>query len=203
MQPEHTMKFSNLFNVYAGESDSSEETVFVSINEFVSLLKSRDLQDKIVVSNVRRTVQNYSGGIKTVNGQQVIPVASVLRYCFHYADSLDACKLVTKIVQRELLSQKDIESVASSFELYKLIAKTHFHNIEFPCLNVVFDERQIETLVVDHKPCFTPEEWIKICWFENHFSKSESSLPYQFEDLIALKYSKFQSILSEAVVKSC
>ena len=190
------MKFSSLFKVFTADSDSPQETYFVSLNDFVSFLKSKDLQKKIIVSNVKRALQSYLGGVQTVNGEHSIPVKSLPRYCFHYAESLDGCNFITNIVEREILCHKEIENVSSSFDLHELIAKSQFRSTEFPSQGVVYDEQVIETLVVEHKPHLTQEEWHKICWFENHFHKSESSLPHEYEKLIALKYSKFQSILS-------
>ena len=190
------MKFSSIFHVYTGESDSQEETSYVALHEFMSFLKSRDVNNKLNASNVKRTLLGYSGGIKPINGQQSVPVTSALRFCFHSAESIDACKFVCNVVQRELLSNKEAIGVSSSFELYKLIAKTQFHNVEFSCNNVMFEEQQIESLVEDHKIYFTSDEWNKICWFENQFSLSVNSSQQDFETLIGLKYAKFQSILS-------
>lgn len=87
----------------------------------------------------------------------------------------------------------------SSFELYNLIAKTSFHEKSTLLDSCLFDEGNIETLVCEHKSHFTEKEWKKICWFESHFSKYiNKEYTYhdiEYERLIDLKYSKFQSLL--------
>ena len=190
------MKFASIFHIYTEESELQEKTSFIAFTEFVLFLKSRDIKNKLVVSNVKRTLQTYSGGIKLVNGQQSVPVSSVLRFCFHSADSIDACKFISNVIQRELLCNSETTGISSSYELYKIIAKTQFRNIEFPCHNLIVDEQQIPTLVNDHKVYFTSEEWNKICLFEYQFNLTGDTSQLDFEQLIGLKYAKFQSILS-------
>ena len=192
---ETTMKFSSIFRVFNVENEE-DKTPYVALNEFLSFLKSRDINKKLVPSNVKRTLLSYAGGIKTVNGQQSIPVLSALRFCFHCTETIDACKTVCNVVQHELLSNKEVPGVTSSFELYKLIAKTHFQNTDFLRDGVTFEEQQIESLVKDHKVFFTCDEWNKICWFENQFSLSGHSNQQDYETLVGLKYAKFQTLLS-------
>ena len=104
-----------------------------------------------------------------------------------------------KDIERELLRVKDnSDSTLSSFNLYKLIAKTKFHDSEILFSRCALDENDILTLVVEHQSFFTEKEWLQICWFEHHFSKCVE-LKFQdlgYDDVIKLKYDKFQSLLS-------
>ena len=58
------------------------------------------------------------------------------------------------------------------------------------------DENEIDSIITDHKPDFTIEEWAKIVWFESYFSKTVDCTASDYEDIVSLKYSKFQSLLS-------
>ena len=59
-------------------------------------------------------------------------------------------------------------------DLYKLICKTSkSESLLFE--QIPFDELSVKTLLTDHKPCFNVDEWRKIVWFENHFSKSHET----------------------------
>ena len=186
------MKFSKLFSVFKGEGYSSAET-FVSLVAFCAFLKSKDA--RIKSSSVKRALQSYSGGIVNVRGYEAIPVRSVLRYCFHNSDSSEACKYLTSLVQAELLGENEHNS--SSLELYKVIAKTQFYNNSpFPFGDLQVEESSIPTLITEHKCHFTTEEWAKVCLFEKHFSKTVDFLSVDYEEVINLKLSKFQSILS-------
>ena len=134
-----------------------------------------------------------------MNGENSIPVYSVLRYLFSYSDSSQGCAKLSKEIERELLHGKiNTESTFSSYNLYKLIAKTKFHDVGHLFSRCEFKENDILTLVKDHKETFTENEWHKICWFEHHFSKSVELKFHDLDyaDLIRLKYDKFQSFLS-------
>ena len=188
------MAFLKTFSVITDDSDNS----FIPFDEFYQFLKRND-QNVSRVDNVRRTFKGYIDGIQTVNGQNCVPVFSVIRYLFSYSDSSEGCLKTAKEIERELLRVKiNTGSTFSSFNLYKLIAKTKFHDSEIIFSRCAFEESNILTLVADHKSLFTEYEWLKICWFEYHFSKS---VEWKFQDLnyddvIKLKYDKFQSFLS-------
>ena len=80
---------------------------------------------------MRQILKGYKDGIKTVGDQTCVPVISVIRYIFAYSESSDGCLQAAKDIERQLLSVKDdCGSVLSSFNLYKLIAKTKFHHSE-------------------------------------------------------------------------
>ena len=189
------MVFMKKFTISSDENDNK----FIPFDEFCQFLKGDDLNIPRL-DNVRRTFKGYKGGIQTVNGRNSVPVSSVLRYLFSYSESSKRCERITKEIEKELLRSKpDTDSITfSSFELYKLIAKEKFHDSNFLFSESVYDENNILTLVAEHKFMFTKEEWLKICWFEHHFSRSVE-LKFQnlaFDELIRLKYEKFQSYVT-------
>ena len=99
-----------------------------------------------------------------------------------------ACRFIANVVQNEILKQNEATTnISSSHELYKLIAKTQFHNVDIVQLqSSAVDETQIDSIITDHKSQFTEEEWAKIVWFENHFSKSYDSTACDYEDVVIL-----------------
>ena len=88
--------------------------------------------------------------------------------------------------------------MSTSLDLYRQIAKFDFRQIYFPNEEIKFDDLNIGTLVVEHKGEFSTSKWQKICWFENYFSKWDSYISREYEDIISLKYSKFRSIVAAA-----
>ena len=188
------MAFLKLFPIITDDSNKS----FIPFDDFFRFLKRND-QKARRIDNMRQILKGYKDGIKTVGDQACVPVTSVIRYIFAYSESSDGCLQTAKDIERQLLRVKDdCGSVLSSFNLYKLIAKTKFHNSEILFSRCVLDENDILTLVVDHKSLFTEKEWLQLCWFEHHFSKC---VEFKFQDLsydavIKLKYDKFQSLLS-------
>lgn len=189
------MGFLKTFTVISDENEN-----YIPLDAFYQFLK---INDKNVprLFNVKRTFKGYKGGIQSVNGQTAVPVSSVLRYLFACSESSEGCQKITKEVEKELLHRKSNPQpglTGSSLSLYKLIAKTKFIDAELLFSKCVLDERRILTLVIDHKPLFTEKEWLSICWFEHHFSKSveRKFQDLQYDDVIKLKYEKFHSYLS-------
>lgn len=181
------MKFSKLFKVSRTEKENT-----IRLEDFYLYLKKTDL--KLKKFNLRRTLQKYPGGIIDLDGTEVLPVHSVLNYCFQHTESSQPCANIAKIVETELLCEEDC--VSSSLELYRLIAKTNIHESSPLFHTVDIDESIIDTLIAEHRQLFTKEEWIKICWFEYHFSRCSSFLfDINYENLLSLKFAKFQSLL--------
>ena len=58
------------------------------------------------------------------------------------------------------------------------------------------DETEIGSFIIDHRPDFSSEEWAESVWFENSFSKTVDCITSDYEDVVSLKYSKFQSLMS-------
>ena len=189
------MAFLKKFPIITDDANQS----FIQLDNFYQFLKSNDQKPRRI-DNVRQIFKGYKGGIQTVNGQtSCVPVFSVIRYLFGYSDSSEGCLKVASDIERELLHTKDNSaSILSSFNLYKLIAKTKFHDSESLFSRCTFDEDDILTLVAEHKTLFTENEWLQICWFENQFSKCVE-VKFQnlsYDEMINLKYDKFQSLLS-------
>ena len=185
------MKFNQLFDIFQNENDCSDDK-FIGFNQFYTYLRSKD--KTIKNGKIRRAFQSYSGGIQEINGSESVNVKSVLKYSFNNEKS-EACRYIADIVQQELLKYN--ETVSSCHDLYKLIAKTKFQNVDAAALqSSAVNEEEIDSLITDHKPNFTKEEWAKIVWFERHFSKTVDCISSDYEDIVSLKYSKFQSILS-------
>jgi hypothetical protein len=88
----------------------------------------------------------------------------------------------------------------SSLELYQIISTTTIPDVSILLDSLLIDEQKVPTLIAEHKNHFTAEEWKKIVWFENHFSKTVEHNLHQlsYEDVLQLKFSKFQSFLSFA-----
>ena len=110
---------------------------------------------------------------KQIGGKVAVSVKEILRYCFNHCDDYDACKELVCVVETAVLSSKttDTQYVTSSYDLYKLIAKSHFQNFNEFLQQLELDESDISTLVTDHKCLFSNSEWNKIIWFEFHFAK--------------------------------
>ena len=185
------MKFTKLFNVFKG-CDESSSVNYVAFDSFVKYIKEND---EVRTSNIKRSL----GGLQTFNNIVSVPVPSILKYCFTHADSLKSCKYIAKVVENELLSTECDQTISSTLDLYKLIAKTKFLNNQHLYSDVIVDESHISTLLIDHKKYFSnAESWQKILWFENNFSKSVNYQLYEvgYEELVSLKFSSFQSLLS-------
>ena len=193
---EHTvtgMKFRQLFDTFRNENDCSDER-FISFNQFYTFIKSKDKNVKN--GNIRRAFQSNGVGIREINGNESVNVKSILKYIFNN-EKLESCRYIADVVQSELLKQNEATTVSSSYDLYKLIAKTRFHNVDVVELqSSAIDETEIDSIITEHKPEFTSDEWTKIVWFENYFSKSVDCTASEYEDIVSLKYSKFQSLLS-------
>ena len=194
------MKFCKIFNIQQGERQLSDER-YISVKQLSSFLKDKD--SSFTNKHFRRTLQSYKGGISIINGTDVVPVKSVLRYCFNHEQS-KGCSFVCNSVQQEILKLNDAERyVVSSLDIYRLIAKTKFYNIDVDHIHVQnseTDENDTPSLLTEHKGHFTSDEWSKIVWFERHFSKHLDFLEQGYDAIVNLKYSKFQSLLS---IKDC
>ena len=185
------MKFTKLFNIYKG-CDQFSSVNYLAFDSFIKYLKEKD---EVKTSNVKRSL----GVIQTFNNILSVPVSSILKYCFTHAESLKSCKYITKLVENEVLNTECDQTITSTLDLYKLIAKTKFLNNQHLYSDVTIDESHITTLLIDHKNYFSDaESWHKILWFENNFSKSVDYQLYEvgYEELLALKFSSFQSLLS-------
>ena len=124
-------------------------------------------------------------------------MSSVLRCSFQNIDSLQSCKYLCNEVENELLNTPLSASSQSTYDLYKLIAKIKFLNIEFLFENVEFDDSKLNHLIIEHKPSFTKSEWKQICWFENHFEKTldGDTFGHSYDEIVALKFAKYQCLL--------
>ena len=185
------MKFTKLFHVFKG-CDQYSSINYLEYDSFVKFVKEKD---EVKVSNIKRSLS----GIQTFNNIVSVPVTSILKYCFNHAESLKSCKYITKIVENEVIHTESDQTITSTLDLYKLIAKTKFLNNQHLYADVKVDENKIGTLLIDHKNYFTdPESWQKIVWFENNFSKSVDYELYEvgYEELVSLKFASFQSLLS-------
>lgn len=191
------MKFSKLFHIFKDDQISSEDHL-IFFDDFFNTLKRTE--KTIRKFNLKRSLQRYRGGVKSVGEKDVISILSVLQYCFQQLDSSEACHKIVKQVEQELLYGKTDENsyISSSLDLYQLISKTKFHDTSILFNSLHVDECNIQTLVIEHKIHFNPDEWRKICWFEKHFSKSVELIIHEldFEEVLRLKYGKFQSVLS-------
>lgn len=192
------MKFAKLFHIFKDETLSSEDQ-FIFLEDFLAVLKKTD--KTLRNFNLKRSLQRYEGGIRVLGEKDVVPVSSVLQYCFQQLSSSEGCSKIAKQVEKELLSDKTEDNlcyVSSSLELYKLISKTKFHDASILFNNVKIDESKIITLIIDHKCDFSIEDWRKICWFESHFAKSLDNIFHEldYEEVLRLKYSKFQLLLN-------
>ena len=189
-----SMKFCQLFNIFQNENNHSDER-FITFNQFYTYLRCK--VKTVKNSKIRRALQSNGGGIQEINGNEYVTVKSVLKYSFNNEKS-EACRYIADVVQREISKYNEATTlVSSSHDLYKLIAKNKFHNMDVVDLqNSAIDENEIDSIITDHKPDFTSEEWAKIVWFESYFSKTVDCTASDYEDIVSLKYSKFQSLLS-------
>ena len=188
------MKFAKLFQIYKDADHVTEN--YISIEEVFQLLQKND--GKANKYNIKRSLQTFQGGQKTICGKESATVGAVLKYCFSYSNSSKACATVVKNIERELLSGEKNYIEKSSLDLYKQIAKANIHQYTGVFEQIDIPEQEIVTLVVEHKSYFNSSEWKRICWFENSFSRDlklqQSELSY--EDVLELKYCKYQSLLT-------
>ena len=122
--------------------------------------------------------------------KEAVSVTEILRYCFNHCNDYDACKEIVRVVENAALYSRtstDTQYVTSSFDLYKLIAKSHFQNFNNFLQQPELDESLIPTLVTDHKGLFSDSEWKKIIWFEFHFAKDIHDEELSYEELLELK----------------
>lgn len=190
------MSFSKCFQVF--QDDSLEDHGnYVYLDDFLNLLKKKD--KNVESYSVKRSFKSYKGGIRTFHDKQIVNVASLLRFIFSYTDKYDTCALLAGYIEKEILSDKnskEAKTVNSSLDIYKLVANTKFPNLDLLFDKVKIDETNISTLVPEFKNSFTEEQWRKICWFENHFSKKFDNSNVNFEEIIRRKFREFQSLLS-------
>ena len=188
------MKFSKLFYIFKDEKLSDQDH-FVFFDEFYEHVHKTD--GSLKKYNVKRSFQRQNS-LKTSDEKEVITVSSIIHYCFQQQTSSVTCKNIARQIENELLYGKNENPssyVSSTLDLYKLICKTSLsESLLFE--QIQFDEQSVKTLLTDHKPCFKLDEWRKIVWFENHFSKSHETDDLGYEEILRLKYAKFQSILS-------
>ena len=145
---------------------------------------------------MKRSLQKFQGGSKKICGKDSATVFSVLKYLFVNA-SLKSCETIVKKVINELLHEESITAIHSSLELYRLLVKTKIHQNPEILNTIEFEEGNISTLITEHKPFSTENEWKRICWFGNDFCKDNNFLQHDlsYEDVLHLKYSKFQSLV--------
>ena len=190
------MSLSKLFQIFNSDSVEDNEH-YIVLDDFFNFLKKQD--GDVKCSNVNRSFRRFKGGIKTLNNKQVVSVNSILKFIFSYCDTLSSCASLAKNIEKYILGDKksdDIGIVNSLLDIYKLIAKTKFPNLNLLFNKVIFDESNIITLVPEHKVEFTAEEWRKICWFEKHFSNTLDSFDIEYDEIIRLKFRQFQSLRS-------
>ena len=188
------MGFSKTFTVVRNDGEN-----YIPFDGIYQFLKCND-QNVARIVNVRRTFEGYKGGIQVVNGQTCVPIPSVLRCICTYSESSEGmCKKYKRNRKGTFLykvyNPQPESTTHSSFSLYKLIAKTKLLDSEFLFSKCVHDESRILTLVIDHRSLFSENEWLKICWFELHFSKSveRKFQDLEFNEVIKLTYEKFES----------
>lgn len=190
------MLFSKRFQIFQNDSVEDKEN-YIYLEDFLNLLKKKD---KDVDSyKVKRSFKSYKGGIKTLNDKQIISVISVLRFIFSYFDKYNTCASLARDIEKGILSDKsskEANSVNSSLDIYKLVAHTKFPNLDLLFDKVKIDETNISTLVPEHRDLFTEDQWRKICWFENHFSKTWDNNNVDFEEVIRRKFQQYQKLLS-------
>ena len=190
------MPFSKLFQVFQDDSLEDNEN-YIFLDDFLNLLKKKDKD----VDNykVKRSFKSYKGGIKTLNDKPVVSVISVLKFIFSYCDKYNTCVSLARDIEKGILSDKksnETNTVNSSLDIYKLVVNTKFPNLDLLFDKVKIDEANISTLVPEFKEQFTEDQWQKICWFENHFSKTWDNSNVDFEEIIRRKFRQFQSLLS-------
>ena len=187
------MKFSKLFHIY---NDENVEEKYINVEEVCQYFQKHD--GKVNKYNLKRSLQTFQGGPKTICGKDSATVSAVLKYCFSYSNTSKTCASIVKNIENELLSGETCSSINSSLELYKQIAKAKFHQNSCVFDHIDLNEEEIATLIVDHKSYFTQSEWKKICWFENSFAKDiklqQTDLSY--EAVLELKYNKYHSLLT-------
>jgi hypothetical protein len=183
------MKFSQTFKI---NKDQNTNENFIFIEDVYSVLSRSG--DNIQKSNLKRALKSFQGGSRTFLGKECATVLTVFKYlCQH--NTTNSCKKILRDIEQQLVSEESTFQT-TSLELYKLIAKTQIlrTSILFDSLNI--NESDIPTLVVDYKQNFNQLEWKQICWFENDFSKFIQFRELSYEDIVNLKCSRFQSLLS-------
>ena len=190
------MLFSKRFQVFQDDSLEDHEN-YVYLDDFLNLLKKKD--KGVETYKVKRSFISYKGGIKTFHDKQIVSVVSLLKFIFSYIDKYNACALLARDIEKEILNDKnskEANTVNSSLDIYNLVANTKFPNLDLLFDKVNIDEANISTLVPEYKDSFTGEQWRKICWFENHFSKTFNNANVDFEEVIRRKFREYQSLLS-------
>ena len=191
------MKFSKNFYIFKDEKLSDQDhNIF--FDDFYECVHKTDRALKKY--NVRRSFQRQNS-IKLSGEKEVITVSSVIQYCFQQQTSSEACRNIARQIEQELLygkTENPSAYVSSTLDLYKLICKTNFCESAILFEKIQTDDNSVNTLLADHRQCFNTDEWRKIVWFENHFSKSLETefCDLGYEEILGLKYAKFQSILS-------
>ena len=188
------MKFSKLFRIFSDANNVAEK--YISVDELYQFIQRND--GKANKYNIKRSLQTFQGGQKTICGKESATVEAVLKFIFSYSNNSKICSSIVKNIQQELLSGETSNTPRSSLDLYKQIAKANIHQNACGFEQVDIDEHKIVTLIVEHKLYFTASEWKKICWFENSFSREihlrHSDLSY--EEILDCKYAKYQTILN-------
>ena len=192
-----TMKFSKLFYVFKDKKPSDQDH-FIFFDYFFDFVHKIDKTLKKY--NVKRSFLRQNA-IRTVCGKDVISVSSVIQYCFQQQANLEACRNIARQIEQELLYGKTENSsfyISSTLVLCQLIAKTKFSESTILFDQIQPDCQNVKTLLTDHKTYFNTDEWRKIVWFENHFSKSLETKfrDLDYEEVLRLKFAKFQCVLS-------
>ena len=189
------MALQKCFYIFQDPDISTNNLVF-----FDDFYKYFDNKCKKQNVHLRRSfVLRSFKSIKHNDTKEAVSVKDILRYCFNHCDDYDACKEIVRVVENAALysgTSTDTQYVTSSFDLYKLIAKSHFQNFNNFLQQLELDESLIPMLMTDHKGLFSDSEWKKIIWFEFHFAKDIRDEELSYEELLKLKWSKYSSLLS-------
>ena len=188
------MALHKCFYIFQDPDISTNSLVF--FDDFYKFFEDKCKKQNVHLrrSFVLRSLKN----IKHVDRKEAVTVREILRYCFSHCEDYDACKEIVRVVEHAALHKTSSETqyVSSSFDLYKLIAKCQFQNVNDFLQHLDLDESVIPTLVNDHKGLFSQSEWKKIVWFEYHFAKDIFVDSLSYEDLLKLKWNKYSGLLS-------
>lgn len=195
------MALQKLFYIFKDPDTDNASTHLVYVDDFYKYFKEETEEAQCIRrSYIVRSLKN----IKIIEGKEAVPLLDILKYCFSHWESCKGCEKIVKIVENLVLYGSDnkvqtSEYVRSSLELYRALTKNSFSYINEGLKHLNIDEEKIVSLVTEHKNSFSEEQWKEIVLFEYHFSK-ENEEPASYEELMQLKWSKFQKIKSASCV---
>ena len=193
------MALQKLFYIF--KDPENESTHLVYVDDFHKYFKKEeDAANCIRRSYLVRSLKN----VKLIEGKEAVPLLDILKYCFSHCERFKSCEKIVKTVENLALcggenKLKTNEYVRSSFQLYSALAKACFTYVNEGLKHLQIDEASIVTLVAEHRNSFSDDEWKQIVLFEYHFSK-ENEEPVSYEELMQLKWSKFQKVKAASSV---